>query len=583
MTRIPPGGRAARGAAAAVASLMAAGGLLTAAPAAVAVPAPSAITVGEDGYTTIAQAVAAIADGGVITVPAGDYRAEGRINVSKTMTLNGAQAGNPAGPGDPRADASASTESVVDYLFINAPGVRVEGFEFGSSGIGVTLQGTGDGARVADDAEIVGNRFVSGTTAVNDDHGANALIQGNAFVGGVDRGIVFQGADNGDDSRVLDNVFDVDVNGVSAGGIDRLLVEGNDFRRFDGERGVGLRGTDNTVRGNSFVVGSGAEGAVVLQSPSSGSTVEGNFFTGDGVAVNVAVTDAGSASGNSFANTGPAVENLSAEPFDATANWWGHLDGPYAGQTIGDVDTTGWLTPAFLSVHVSAAQVDHDVTSVGTSYELANPAGVSVEVVGADGLAVGANDVVFTATLTVAGRAVASAVHTLTVTRAAAPTPAQPPAFVPDVPQSPDQLPDGELLPSSAVSAPPPAQGQQRGLSVDLGSDSADSWYYVVLYSAPTAIGWVLADARGVVTFALPDSFPGGTHTVALFDAAGDVAAVVPGVVVPAAAPAGWPGSVLPATGSPSPAGTLTIAGALILAGVAASVLGMRSRRRRRG
>jgi len=114
-----------------------------------------------------------------------------------------------------------------------------------------------------------------------------------------------------------------------------------------------------------------------------------------------------------------------------------------------------------------------------------------------------------------------------------------PPTTTPTVPagdptEDPAAFEDAVVIPVSSTSVPEPVAGQPRTLTLDLGPAFASQWYYVAIYSAPTAVGWVWVGADGTATFPIPDSLPAGTHTVALVDASGAVVAYVSGVSIPA-------------------------------------------------
>ena len=179
-----------------------------------------------------------------------------------------------------------------------------------------------------------------------------------------------------------------------------------------------------------------------------------------------------------------------------------------------------------------------------------------------------------------------------------------PPAPVP-VPGSAAELPQEAALPTDTAAAPEPQPGQPRSVTLQLGAAFANQWYWVTLYSAPTELGWFWVGADGVLTVQLPDAFPAGTHTVALFDTTGATAAFVPGVAIPPSAvtpvdpvtptppatPVGPSGPVPPAgasdgtadlasTGAGDTGAFLAASAALLLLGAAAVVVGARRRRR---
>jgi len=115
-----------------------------------------------------------------------------------------------------------------------------------------------------------------------------------------------------------------------------------------------------------------------------------------------------------------------------------------------------------------------------------------------------------------------------------APSATEPPATAPTVPASAADAiaSSGQALPSSAASTDAGADG--RTVTLDLGPQFANQWFYLVIYSDPTPIGWVWVGPSGTVTLPLPATLPAGTHTIALLDASGNVVAHVAGVSVAA-------------------------------------------------
>lgn len=115
-----------------------------------------------------------------------------------------------------------------------------------------------------------------------------------------------------------------------------------------------------------------------------------------------------------------------------------------------------------------------------------------------------------------------------------APSASEPPATTPSVPASGDDAiaGSGEALPSSVASTDAGTDG--RIVTLELGSQFANQWFYLVIYSDPTPVGWVWVGPSGTVTVPLPATLPAGTHTIALVDASGNVVAHVSGVSIAA-------------------------------------------------
>lgn len=154
---------------------------------------------------------------------------------------------------------------------------------------------------------------------------------------------------------------------------------------------------------------------------------------------------------------------------------------------------------------------------------------------------------------------------------AEAPTASEPPATTPTVPATAEDAiaGSGGALPSSVATSG--VTIGTRTITLALGPEFANQWFYVVGYSAPTVIGWVWVGPTGTVTIQLPASLPAGTHTIALLDESGNVVAHVAGVSVAA---------LLAASGLDD--ATTIVAGGLavtlLLLGVASVALARRSR-----
>jgi hypothetical protein len=115
-----------------------------------------------------------------------------------------------------------------------------------------------------------------------------------------------------------------------------------------------------------------------------------------------------------------------------------------------------------------------------------------------------------------------------------APSVAEPPATTPSVPASDADAiaASGAALPSSVADSETSSTG--RTITLNLGPAFANQWFYAVIYSDPTPVGWVWVGPSGTVTLPVPATLPAGTHTIALVDASGNVVAHVSGVSVAA-------------------------------------------------
>ncbi|RUR01736.1 glycoside hydrolase domain-containing protein [Labedella endophytica] len=89
------------------------------------------------------------------------------------------------------------------------------------------------------------------------------------------------------------------------------------------------------------------------------------------------------------------------------------------------------------------------------------------------------------------------------------------PSFAPSAPaETGDDLPEA-LRDRITVSV--------SGRIATLGGLDPSSWHYVYVYSEPTALGWVEADADGSATVTLPASVTAGEHRIAVLDDAGEL------------------------------------------------------------
>jgi len=151
------------------------------------------------------------------------------------------------------------------------------------------------------------------------------------------------------------------------------------------------------------------------------------------------------------------------------------------------------------------------------------------------------------------------------------PSASEPPATTPTVPATAEEAiaASGEALPPTVAAGG--TSGSARTLTLNLGPDFANQWFFVTAYSAPTAIGWVWVGPTGSVTFPLPDTLPAGLHTIALVDASGNVVAHVAGVSVAALLAASGIDTATTIVGS-------GLAVALLLLGATTVALARRSR-----
>lgn len=328
-------------------------------------------------FTRIQDAITAASAGDTIEVCAGTYpEGPGPLNVSKSVTLRGAQAGNDAR--SPRGAESIITDP--QGTSVAADGVVIDGFTVQGSivaaftGYGIWINPTSDGTRIVNNViqdNIVGiglanpgpvqavirhnlirnnnafggasgsgiytDQFVGGTTV------RNVLIDENDFIGNANAALDISNSD------LSGGVFDLDVTSNLSDGNGRafFLLNTHDST-FDG----------NAVRNSTFA----ASADIRLFGNDTGLTFTDNDLS-DGVGMHaVRFTGTGSSDVqfhfNNFARyglTGMTVEPAShAGTVDAECNWWNSPTGPTdpdggnpggtGEEAVGDIDYTPWLT-----------------------------------------------------------------------------------------------------------------------------------------------------------------------------------------------------------------------------------------------
>ncbi|HEY7813940.1 MAG TPA: right-handed parallel beta-helix repeat-containing protein, partial [Nakamurella sp.] len=250
-------------------------------------------------FPTIAAAYAAAAAGDTIFVCPGTYTEQ--LTIAEAITLQGAQAGVDA-------RGRSGPETILDApngdLLITAQGVTVDGFTF--QGQTNTATQAGAVTAVAGDTTIVNDIFRGNI-------GTSVAVDGSAG-SGTAAGIVISRnvADSGLSLEAASNVV------VSGNQVTKPVAPGNGLRLLGADQNI-------VVTGNWFV--GGTNGVLVQKGPStpnSGVTVTGNCIA------------ANSRSGLTVA------AGSSAGPVQASANWWGSVNGPSGtGPGWGDA----WIDP----------------------------------------------------------------------------------------------------------------------------------------------------------------------------------------------------------------------------------------------
>jgi len=445
-------------------------------------------------YATIADAIAAASAGDEIELAPGVYAES--PTVSKPLTIRGAEGATIAG------SLSLAAPAVIRGLTIEYGGTG-RALEVGSAAVGSIIEDNAFSGEGAPDMGVFVNN-VAGTAE------SPTIIRDNTFHGFVSPGggAIVTSFPATAYVEITGNTID---NGSVPGGV-----------------GVNLRDGSShvTISGNAFA--SLANGIVEV---STG-------LYGNRVATDVAIV------GNTFTTTVSAGVYLGPNQRDVTI----------AGNTFTGIGTSA-LHVSYYSSDVNVIEPLDGIRFTGNAIQSA-AAGVRV----LDGVRLAREGAVTSAEnsygtissgVAVASEAVdqpavvsyhdelGAARTTGNVVVIPPPSPDAPPTETPSVPAGgPDTDPapfaGAEVLPAASTTSQASGDAASRTITMNLGPDYANQWFYVTLYSDPTVIGWVWFGPGGTATFPLPDALPAGTHTVALIDASGAVVAYVSGVSVAA-------------------------------------------------
>ena len=307
----------------------------------------------------------------VINVQPGAYAEN--VNVHRTVTINGAQAGNAVGT---RTFAATGESTVTGEWTIAAPDVVIDGFSLTNPGQPevITVKTAGSGATIQnniidtvggagqvqaiylelgpDNVEILDNRFnnIQSTTS-----SAKAVLIGDSTSANPSTGIVI-------DSNVIQNItaargaYGIQANnGAStapaATGSTSATISDNTLTNINGAgwaHAIGLEGDtpNTTVTGNTFT-------GVVDGTPTPVNDAAAVFFEANPSFASVAVNN------NNF-NVGTQAYGIALHPsllavagsneVNGTCNWWGASNGPgpvgpgAGAQVTPNVDYSPWLT-----------------------------------------------------------------------------------------------------------------------------------------------------------------------------------------------------------------------------------------------
>jgi Ca2+-binding RTX toxin-like protein len=324
-------------------------------------------------YTTIQAAVNDVGCS-TINVAAGAYGEN--VNITRTLTLNGAQAGVAVGSrtsGGPAEStiSGVSTVGASAAITIDASGVVVDGFSLKNS---VNVTGSASGVYLQDGAAsaIIRNNFID--NIITSDTGGNGKAQGVNVEGGPDgiqivnnsitavesyqsaKGIfVGVGSDPANNTVISGNV----IAGITsdAKGAYAILIN----PATPGHSGLEIR--DNQI---TNLNGAGWVHAISLDGDTPNAVVESNDISGlSDQSVPIDARAVSLESNPSFASVevhsnnfnidtslyGVALDpSLTGGTLDATCNWWGDASGPGpvgpgSGALVSpNVDYDPWLT-----------------------------------------------------------------------------------------------------------------------------------------------------------------------------------------------------------------------------------------------
>lgn len=371
---------------------------------------PKTLRVGaSEPYHTIQSAINDASDGDTIAVDAGTYNEN--VNINKSLTLDGAQAGTAATSGRSHQGSGESiipgTNNYAASFAVNAANVTIDGFDFGPSSDDPSAGPKGVDLGNSSGATVENSIFKHNQRGISLNGASNVTVKGNLFA--------YNNADPENNASIWgDNVSTININhnevdGASntainlATGSNHITIDSNNFQNngnaaviwsdnnvtFSNNTGANFNGSglfitgSNTVNvtGNSLSTGSTFNGVSISSasgSPSSNLTFTGNTLTGFQNGINVgsnALGDTLTAHNNNLSGNSNAGVNAptGASPVvDATGNWWGNASGPKdstgsdgsspdkntsgtGSAAIGAVQYSPWCTDSSCSANSSTA------------------------------------------------------------------------------------------------------------------------------------------------------------------------------------------------------------------------------------
>lgn len=306
----------------------------------------------EDAFLTIQKAIDTVAEGGTVSLAAGEYHPAGYINIAKSVSLIGAKAGI-AGTGQ---DASPGSVIYIPGATVDIAGsgsIVFDGLTFAGSALGHALgirasafngnievrnsifrdKETGIYTGGNTSLTVTGNLFLSTSQGINFQSSASAslivtsnqfeapgvfaanakdgliTIQSNAIVGGIGRGILIQ---NSRALSVTNNTFTDSGSGsnipIEVRGDQSGSIQGNTFTRPAGDATIVLTKVGRSappanldISGNTITDPPAATHNAIWLKFAADTTIAGNTITG--VAGRAVYIDAGATGTIVSANT----------------------------------------------------------------------------------------------------------------------------------------------------------------------------------------------------------------------------------------------------------------------------------------
>ncbi len=367
---------------------------------------------GTDAFATVADGVAGVEAGGTVNVAAGVYTQ--RLNINKSLTLLGAQAGVDPTSAGVRVDLAV--ESIITEAGLSTPNpdvlidiangvtnVTIDGFTLNgdqtnstadtcvvrcaSSGsvsdvlIANNVMDGRDGVllKTGDNVQVASNRMTVNRTAVVCQYAGSGLaISGNAFIPGASlvsdaKAIYLTGVNGG---TIADNTADgFPWDALAGSNLTNLAVSGNTFTNC--RKGVSFWGVTTFINiANNTFSGMWSHGIDIKGADLAitGNTLTGN--TGNGLTIDYHgnTTERVAVHENVIAGNGGYGLEVTAAVTDtvqAQRNWWGAVDGPAPTGTgdgvTGDAVYDPWYADAAMTT-LSTAKPVLNVTQ-GTAHD----------------------------------------------------------------------------------------------------------------------------------------------------------------------------------------------------------------------